>query len=83
MILQMSLNPSPHLGLELEMVYAIVVWKVSNFHSEISCCDIEFIQLLTDNILVPFLEGYEKKNHKYYYNICEDYNQAHARLFER
>lgn len=83
MILHVSLNPSPHVGLELEMVHTSVGWKVSNFHSEISSCDLQFIQLLTDNILVPFLEGYQKENHQNYNNIREYYNKTHARFFER
>jgi hypothetical protein len=45
------------MSLELKMVYATIRRQVSNFHCEISRCDIELIQLLTDNILIPLLKG--------------------------
>ncbi len=66
MFLYMSLNPSPHLGFKLEMVYTSIWWEVSNLYSEIPSCKLHLIHFLADDILVPLLKR-DQKEHNYYY----------------
>lgn len=49
------LDPVPHLCLELINIH-VIGRQVSDFHSEITCCDLFLVKVLAYYVLVPFMK---------------------------